>query len=247
MNRHEIYAVLKERRPDPPSPSSLYRSLRRGGLNRLDVKMVEEKRRIVRTKAGELGHADLHRLSRAMVLDPPQGDAHLVAIVCSCTRLAWAEVVMGNKALAVMLRALKAINTLNARYGLRFEEMLTDNGAEFAGRAKPAEPPFEAMLLELGVRHRYTHPYRPQTNGKVERFWRSLEDDLVDGAAFNNLARFSDELLGSLISYNEARLHPIRGLTPKAFDQSLSNHETKLRDQRIRTTAARRIDRRNGQ
>ena len=225
MNRYEIYAVLKERRPDPPSPSSIYRSLVRGGLNRRDVKMVEEKRRIVRTKAGELGHADLHRLSRDMFLDPPREDAHLVAVVCSCTRLAWAEIVMGKKALAVMLRALKAINTLNARYGLRFEEMLTDNGAEFAARSRPAEHPFEAMLLELGVKHRYTRPYRPQTNGKVERFWRSLEDDFVDGATFDDLRHFSNELLGYLIYYNEARPHQaLGGLTPKAFNQTLTQH-----------------------
>ena len=36
----------------------------------------------------------------------------------------------------------------------------------------------ERMLKELGIKHRYTRPYRPQTNGKIERFWRTLNEDL---------------------------------------------------------------------
>jgi hypothetical protein len=162
LNRYEIYAVLSERRPDPPSLSSIYRALKRAGLNRRDKPMLDEKRGIIKTRAGELGHAELHRLSRDIFLDPPRGEAHLLGIICSCARLAWAEIVPGKKALPVMFRALKALNTLNQRYGLQFEEMLTDNGAEFAFRSNPAEHPFETMLIELGVKHRYTRPYRPR-------------------------------------------------------------------------------------
>jgi len=139
-------------------------------------------------------------------------------VVDSCSRLAWAEIVAGKKALPVMFKALKLINTLNVRYGLTFAELLTDNGAEFCARKHPQEHPFEAMLLELGITHRYTRPYRPQTNGKVERFWRTLQDDLIEGATFNDLEHFSNELLEYLIYYNEFRPHQaINHLTPKAF------------------------------
>jgi transposase InsO family protein len=85
-----------------------------------------------------------------------------------------------------MFRTLKMINTLNVTYRLVFAEILSDNGAEFASRNHPEEHPFEAMLLELGIKHGYTRPYRPQTNGKVERFWRTLDDDVIDGATFDN-------------------------------------------------------------
>ena len=61
------------------------------------------------------------------------------------------------------------------------------------------------MLLELGIKHRYTRPYRPQTNGKVERFWRTLNDDLIDGTTFASLAEFRDELEQYLLYYNEVR------------------------------------------
>jgi hypothetical protein len=221
LNRYEIYAVLKERRPDPPSLSSIYRALKRAGLNRRDTPMLEEKRRIIKTRLGELGHADLHRLSPDIFLDPPKGEAYLIGLVCSCSRLAWAEIVIGKKALPVMFRTLKALNVLNQRYGLVFEEMLTDNGAEFASRANP-DHPFELMLAELGIKHRYTRPYRPQTNGKVERFWRSLEDELIDGATFDNLDHFANELFDYLIYYNDLRPHQgIAGVTPKAFAATL--------------------------
>ena len=93
-----------------------------------------------------------------------------------------------------MFKTLKMINTLNVTYGLVFAEIMSDNGAEFASRNNREEHPFEAMLLELGIKHRYTRPYRPQTNGKVERFWRTLDDDVIEGATFDNLDHFAKEL-----------------------------------------------------
>ena len=74
------------------------------------------------------------------------------------------------------------------------------------------------MLLELGIKHRYTRPYRPQTNGKVERFWRTLDDDVIDGATFDNLDHFANELFEYLIYYNNYRPHQaLGGQTPKDF------------------------------
>ena len=183
--------------------------------------MLEEKRRIIKERLGELGHVDLHQLSRDCFLAPPEKPAYIVSLVDSCSRLAWAEVVESKKALPVMFKTLKLVNTLNARYGLAFAEIMTDNGAEFAARKQPLDHPFETMLLELGIIHRYTRPYRPQTNGKVERFWRTLEDDLVEGATFDDLAHFSNELLEYLIYYNEFRPHQaLNHATPKAFAQT---------------------------
>ncbi|SFJ57829.1 Integrase core domain-containing protein, partial [Bradyrhizobium sp. cf659] len=83
---------------------------------------------------------------------------------------------------------------------------------------KPDEHPFEAMLLELGIKHRYTRPYRPQTNGKVERFWRTLDEDVIEGATFDHLDHFAKELFEYLLYYNNHRPHQaLAGQTPKAF------------------------------
>lgn len=223
LNRYEIHAILRDE-GKIVSPSAIYRSLVRAGLNRLTPPMVKEKRRIIKEKLGELGHVDLHRLPRDAVLAAPEADVHVVCVIDSCSRLAWSGLVTGKKALPVMFKTLSLINTLNQRYNLVFEELMTDNGAEFAARAKPDDHPFEAMLTELGIRHRYTKPYRPQTNGKVERFWRTLEEDLIEGTTFDTVDHFADELLQYMIYYNEFRPHQaLGGQTPKAFADTKLN------------------------
>src|SRR5262249_54511578 len=178
-------------------PAPISGVFRHYGLNRRTPAMREEKRRSIKDKLGELGHVDLHQLPRDMFLAPPPAAAYVISLIDSCSRLAWAEVLTSKKALPVMFKTLKMINTLNATYGLVFQEILSDNGAEFAARNKPSEHPFEAMLLELGIKHRYTRPYRPQTNGKVERLWRTLDDDVIDGATFDDLDHFANELFES--------------------------------------------------
>lgn len=220
MNRYEVHAALREKRERDrvPSTSTIYRVFKRNQLNRRTPAMREEKRRIIKDKIGELGHVDLHQLSRDMFLAPPQGPAFIVSLVDSCSRLAWAEVLTSKKALPVMFKTLKMINTLNVTYGVQFTEILSDNGAEFASRNTPEEHPFEAMLLELGIKHRYTKPYRPQTNGKVERFWRTLDEDVIEGATFDNLDHFANELFEYMVYYNNFRPHQaLSGKTPKEF------------------------------
>ena len=145
MNRYEIYAVLRERMDPAPSLSTIYRLLRDHGLNRRTQPMIEEKRRIQKDRLGELGHIDLHQLPRDLFLSPPGQTCHVISLIDSCSRLAWAEVVAGKKALPVMFKTLKMLNTLHHRYGLVLEALLTDNGAEFAARKNPEEHPFEAM------------------------------------------------------------------------------------------------------
>ena len=93
---------------------------------------------------------------------------------------------------------------LNDQYQLKFEEILSDNGPEFGpGTCKQKQQhPFERMLIELGIKHRYTKPYRPQTNGKVERFWRTLSEDLLSETDFDTIEELKDELMQYLVYYN---------------------------------------------
>ena len=145
---------------------------------------------------------------------------YLVCVLDACTRWAWAEVVTDLKSLTVLFSALKSFNLLSQRYQLQFAEVVTDNGAECAAPTQPATHPFERMLLELGITHRYTRPYRPQTNGKVERFWRTLNDDLIDGTTFASLEEFRDELEQYLLYYNEVRPHQaLAGKIPKQTNE----------------------------
>ena len=119
------------------------------------------------------------------------------------------------KALSVMFAALKRLSMLAAMCGVRFEALLTDNGAEAASRRNAAGHPMERLLGELGIKHRYTRPYRPQTNGKVGRFWRTLNEDLLEGTTFETVEELKEELALYLLYYNTERPHQgLGGKTP---------------------------------
>jgi len=217
-NRYEICEILRPKlKQHTPSPSGVYNICRRHNLNRLRPKMKANKRKIIKEKAGELGHIDCHHLSRDLIVNENKR-YYLVCLIDDCTRIAWAEVVEDIKSLSVMFAALKAINLISVEYKIQFEEILSDNGSEFASRNNKEHHPFERMLLELGIKHRYTKPYRPQTNGKVERFWRTLNEDLIEGTTFETLEEFKDELMQYLLYYNHQRPHQgIGAKTPVQF------------------------------
>ncbi len=61
--------------------------------------------------------------------------------------------------------------------------------------------------MEMGIKHRYTRPYRPQTNGKVERFWRTLEDDMLRDTYYQSKEELQQEIVNYLVYYNEYRPH----------------------------------------
>jgi len=220
MNRYEIVSVLKPKlKRHTPSPSGVYNIITRAGLNRLTPKMEKSKRKIIKKKMGELGHIDCHYLSKSIIMGENKR-RYLVCVIDAYSRIAWAEVVEDIKSLTVMFTVLRSLNMLSEEYKIKFEEVLTDNGPEFGNRnsSKKEEHPFERMLIEMGIKHRYTRPYRPQTNGKVERFWRTIEDDLLRETTFDSVEELKEELLQYLYYYNHERPHQgIKGKTPVDF------------------------------
>jgi len=199
-----------------PSPSGVYNICKRYGLNRLTVKMKRNKRKIIKERMGQLGHIDCHHLSKSVIRGQSR-KLYLVCVVDDYTRLAWAEVVEDITSLTVMFAALKCMNILHDQYQIKFEEVITDNGPEFGPKESKQKygHPFERMLLELGIKHRYCKPYRPQTNGKVERFWRTLQEDLIKETDLDSLEELKDELIQYLYYYNHQRPHQaIDGKTP---------------------------------
>lgn len=221
--RYEINRILRaELRDYTPSPSTIYNILRRQGFNRLRPREKAERRRIISKRAGELGHVDTHHLSMSLISGQHK-KLYLVSVVDGCSRAAWAETIGDTKALTVMFSVLRCINILREEFGIRFEEVMTDNGPEFGTRnsASKEDHPFERMLMEMGIKHRYTRPYRPQTNGKVERFWRTLNYDLIEDTTFDSEEEFKNLLLEYLVYYNHERPHQsLRGIPPAEFLKS---------------------------
>ncbi len=222
-NKYEINCILQIRLgTKTPSVSCIYNILKRHGKNKLTQPMKEEKRRIIKEKAGELGHLDCHHLAKDMIASDSKR-YYVVCLIDSCTRVAWAEVVEDIKSISVMFATLHCLNQMSRHYDIRFAEILTDNGPEFGpkGSSNKEHHPFERLCIEMGVKHRHTRPYRPQTNGKVERFWRTLNDDLIEGTYFESLEHFKQELLDYMIYYNQMRPHQaLNGQKPTQFAES---------------------------
>lgn len=223
INRYEIFSMLKPLlKQHTPKPSTIYAICRRHGLNRLTQSMKQSKQRIIKTKAGQLGHIDTHYLAKGII----SGDTHryyLLGLLDSCTRLAWVEIIPDIKSLTVMFATLKSMNMLAGEYQVKFAEILSDNGPEFGPKASKskANHPFERLLLEMNVKHRYIRPYRPQTNGKIERFWKTIEEDLLQGTYFESYEHLQRELTEYLYYYNHERPHQgIGGTSPAQFNQN---------------------------
>ena len=86
------------------SPSGIYNILKRYGKNRFEEPMKEEKRRIIKEKAGELAHIDGHHLSKDTSTND-KNNYYIVCVIDAHTRIAWAEVTSDLKALTVVCSA----------------------------------------------------------------------------------------------------------------------------------------------
>jgi transposase InsO family protein len=90
---------------------------------------------------------------------------------------------------------------LSGAHGITIERVLTDNGQPYISRT------FAAMCDDLGIGHRRTRPHRPQTNGKAERFIRTLLAEWAYARSFPTTAERVADLAPFLAFYNGSRPH----------------------------------------
>ena len=219
-NRYEIVQMLRVE-DIKISPSTVYNIFKRYGFNKLNLPQIQERKKIIKERIGELVHIDCHQLSKGITISHSAKTYYLLGLIDDCSRISWVEVLENKKSLNVMFATLKAFNILRMQYGIEVEAVMTDNGSEF-GSGKNAnnkeDNPFERLLLEMGIKHIYTKPYQPQVNGKIERFWKTLKEDFLEDAQYDDLDDLKEELLGFLVYYNEHRAHSsLDGMTPKDF------------------------------
>lgn len=227
-NRYEIKELLKQKNVTfVPSSSTIYNICREKGLNRLNKPQKQARRQIIMSKIGELVHIDCHQLSKGITISDSDKTYYLLGLIDDYSRIAWVEVLENKKALTVMFSVLKAFNILKKKYSIEIDAVMTDNGAEFGSgkfTKNKEDHPFERLLLEMEIEHRYTKPYHPQTNGKIERFWKTLQEDFIEDALYENLDDLKNELLGFLAYYNEHRPHSaIGGKTPVVMANHVTN------------------------
>jgi transposase InsO family protein len=187
-------------RLEPPEPPNRYERRRPGELIHVDVKKLG---RIIRPG---------HRVTGSRVDRRDQGKKGWEFVhVCvdDATRLAYAEVLAdekGDTAAGFLRRAVAWFRSM----GITVERVISDNGACYISAVHAA------ACRELGLRHLRTRPYRPRTNGKAERFIRTLRDRWAWGPLYGTSAERTAALAGWLAHYNFTRRHGALGHKPPA-------------------------------
>jgi transposase InsO family protein len=197
----------KRSRLEPPEPPNRYERSRPGELIHLDVK------KLGRISVKGAGHRVTGHRGSQFKVGPrrlgPTGWEFCHVAVDDATRLAYAEVLpneRGPTAAGFLLRAAGWF----ASMGISLQAVMSDNGACYRSRA------YSAACAELGLRHLFTRPYRPRTNGKAERFIQTLIDRWAYGAIYGTSAERTRALPGWLAHYNFRRRHGSLGHRPPA-------------------------------
>ena len=197
--------------------STVYALLRRHGLGRLD--RLEPRPPIIRYEraaAGELVHLDTKSLGRIRPgggLPKPQRTAgygggrkagigwnRVHVAIDDYSRLAYVEE-LADEAPRTTAAFLERAVAFYAGCGIRVERVLSDNGGCYRSRL------FGATAARLGIGLRKTRPYRPQTNGKAERFIRTLLAEWAYATTFHDTAARAAALPAFVDHYNRSRPH----------------------------------------
>jgi transposase InsO family protein len=206
--------------------STCYRVLARHGvqrLDRLDRPTGRVIRRYERERPGELVHVDVKKLGRI-----PPGGGHRVhgwqpggrpkrqlgydyvhSMVDDHSRLAYSEVLPDERGATCAAFLLRAGEFFAAHGISRLERVMTDNAFAYRNSRE-----FHAALGILGAKHRLVRPYRPQTNGKVERFNRILLEEWAYVRPYDGNQERVDLLQDWLHGYNYHRAHTSLGGLP---------------------------------
>jgi transposase InsO family protein len=236
----QILALRRQRRSYaqilmvlPISKASLSRILQRHGLNRLAA-LDPPKPPIVRyerASPGELLHLDIKKLGRfhqpgvratgdRSHRNPGAGVESLHVAIDDHSRLAFASLFPDEKTPSVLAALHQAIAFYQA-HGITIQSVLTDQGSTYRSKL------FAAACNTLGLRHLFTRPYRPQTNGKAERFIQTITREWAYARPYDSSDHRAQFLSLYLHDYNFHRPHsalhylPPSSRLPKTADNLL--------------------------
>jgi transposase InsO family protein len=235
---------LRLRRPTQPEQAELVEQLRRQrwtglrisqqtGLSRATVSRILRRRKLSRVRdleprpavqryehqaPGDLLHLDIKKLGRIVrpghrVTGNPAdrtrrvGWEYVHVAIDDHSRIAFSDIFANEKARSAVAFLHHAL-TYYARFGISFKAVLTDNGPAYRSRA------FAAACRNLGLKHRFTRPYTPRTNGKAERFIRTALQEWAYVRTYQNSEERKSSLMPWLHEYNWHRPHAGIGLSP---------------------------------
>jgi len=144
---------------------------------------------------------------RSNARHPLLGTAFLHTVIDDHSRVAYVEI-CANETAATAIGVLRRAVSWFAHRGVTVERVLSDNGSAYKSHA------WRDACTELGVRAKKTRPYRPQTNGKIERFHRTLADGWAFARHYNSESARRNALPAWLHAYNHHRPHTGIGKVP---------------------------------
>ena len=186
-------------RLEPPEPPNRYERARAGELIHIDVK-----------KLGRIGKGAGHRMTGNRGKGQrSRGVGWEFVHVCvdDATRLAYVEVLADERARSAVGFLARALR-FYAAHGVSVERVMTDNGSAYRSTVHAV------ACRALKIKHIRTRPYRPRTNGKAERFIRTMLGGWAYGAIYRDSAERTAALSGWLELYNWHRPHGSLGKRP---------------------------------
>lgn len=194
--------------------STVYKVLKRHGINRLAPTTRLPSVRYELPTPGALVHIDVKKLGRlGLHADPRQrrrfpGHECLHVAIDDCTRIGYAEI-HPNELATTAAAFLERLVLWYASIGIRIERVMTDRGAAYTSRL------FRDTCQLLGIRHVLIRPRHPQTNGKCERWIRTISDEVLKGRAYGMLEARAEAIKNYVNYYNTQRPHTaLGGRTP---------------------------------
>jgi transposase InsO family protein len=150
---------------------------------------------------------------------PLVGTAFLHTVIDDYSRVAYVEICSDEKA-ATAVAVLERAVAWFADQGVTVERVLSDNGACYRANA------WRDACAALAITHKRTKPYRPQTNGKIERFHRTLADGWAYARFYGSETERRAALPNWIHFYNHHRIHSAIGGTPTSRLNNLPGHHT---------------------
>jgi len=194
------------------SRATISRILRRLGLNRIrDLEPLPAVQRYEHAAPGDLLHLDIKKLGRiARPSHRVTGDRrdetrgigweYVHVAIDDHSRIAFSAIYADETADSTITFLREAV-AYYARLGIRFRALLTDNGSAYRSYR------FAELCRQLGLKHRFTCPYTPRTNGKAERFIQTALREWAYARTYQNSNERSQELRPWLHQYNWHRPH----------------------------------------
>jgi transposase InsO family protein/transposase-like protein len=202
-------------RLEPPEPPNRYERRHAGELLHVDVKKLGCIRGAGHRVTGHRASQKKTRRNGRRV--GVAGWEFVHVCVDDATRLAYVEVLTDEKATTAVGFLQRAI-AFYARHGITVQRVMSDNGACYRSTIHAF------ACRTLGIRHLRTRPYRPRTNGKAERFIRTLLAGWAYGAIYGSSRERTAALDGWLWTYNHRRPHgALSHKTPIARLSELNN------------------------